>query len=123
MTDYRSMFDRDYLGAWDIPHDVTVTIKRVEAKKLQNGKGKANSKPVLYFEGKEKGLACNKTNGKTIAAMYGNDIEKWSGKRITLYATTTTFGPETVECIRVRPGIPKSSTASAAPDKEEEAQP
>ena len=108
MTDYRSMFDRDYLGAWDIPHDVTVTIKKIEAKKLKN-KTKENIKPVLYFEGKEKGLACNKTNGKTISAMYGNSVEAWIGKRITLYATTTTFGSDTVECIRVRPTVPTAA--------------
>ena len=118
MTDYRSMFDRDYLGAWDLPHDVTVTISKVEARKLKNGSSKANSKPVLFFQGKEKGMACNKTNGKTIAAMYGPDIEKWIGKRVTLYATTTTFGSDTVECIRVRPAVPTGK--SSAPDKPSE---
>jgi hypothetical protein len=105
--DYRTMYDRDYLGAWDLPRDVTVTIAKVEGRKLRNGSSKANSKPVLFFKGKEKGMACNKTNGKTIAAMYGTDVDKWIGKRITLYATTTTFGSDTVECIRVRPGVPR----------------
>lgn len=110
MMDYRSMFDRDYIGAWDIPagKDVVVTICKVEARKLRN-KTAANTKPVLFFVGKEKGFACNKTNGKAIAGMYGNDADKWIGKRISLYATTTTFGSETVECIRVRPMIPQSS--------------
>ncbi len=116
MTDYRSMFDRDYLGAWDLPHDVTVTISKVEAKKLRNGSSKANTKPVLYFQGKEKGMACNKTNGKTIAAMYGNDVEKWVGKRITLYATTTTFGSDTVECIRIRPRVPTGNAENPPPE-------
>ena len=106
MPDYRSLYDREYIGAWDLPHDVTVTIERVEARKLQN-KTKTNTKPVIFFAGREKGFACNKTNGKTIAAMYGNDVEKWVGKRVTLYATTTTFGSDTVECIRVRPMVPK----------------
>lgn len=108
------MFDRDYLGAWDLPHDVTVTIAKVEGRKLKNGSSKANSKPVLFFQGKEKGMACNKTNGKTIAAMYGPDVEKWIGKRITIYATTTTFGADTVECIRVRPMVPSGPATPEA---------
>ena len=114
MTDYRTMFDRDYIGAWDLPHDATVTIAKVEAKKIRN-KSNANTKPILHFVGKEKELVCNKTNGKTIAAMYGTDVEKWIGKRITMYATTTTFGPDTVDCIRVRPGIPQGKDSPADP--------
>jgi hypothetical protein len=106
------MFDRDYIGAWDLKgKDVTVTIVKVEAKKLRNQKGTA-TKPVIFFEHAAKGFACNKTNGKTIAAMYGTDTDRWVGKAITLYATTTTFGSDSVECIRVRPMVPKSNQQS-----------
>jgi hypothetical protein len=101
------MYDRDYIGAWDLPHDVTVTISKVEAKKIRN-KSKGDTKPVLFLEKTDKAFVCNKTNGKTIAAMYGTDVEKWVGKRITLYASTTTFGNDTVECIRVRPTVPEA---------------
>lgn len=111
MPDYRSMFDRDYIGAWDLKgKDVTVVITRVEAKKLRNQKGQA-TKPVIFFEHAAKGFACNKTNGKTIAGMYGPDTDQWVGKAITLYATTTTFGSDSVECIRVRPMVPKRTSA------------
>ena len=111
-SDYRSMFDREYIGAWDLENkDVTVTIARVEAKELVGSKGVKAKKPIVYFEGTAKGLACNKTNGKTIAGMYGNDTAHWIGKRVTLYATTTSMGSDTVECIRVRPGIPPDTSA------------
>lgn len=121
MTDYRSMFDRDYIGAWDLPRDAVVTISKVEAATLVAQGNKKAKKPVLYFEGKEKGLACNKTNAKTIAAMYGNDTAKWIGKRITIYATKTMFGSEQVDCIRVRPSIPRATTNGkpAAPPPDE----
>lgn len=111
-TDYRSMFDRDYLGAWDLPagRDVVVTIAKVEAGTLTSQGNRKTRKPVIHFEGKEKGFALNKTNGKAIANMYGPKVESWIGKRIALYATTTTFGSETVECIRVRPTVPKQAT-------------
>lgn len=107
-TDYRSMFDRDYIGAWDLMgRDVTVTIAKV-APGVLTGKGnRKDKKPIVHFEGREKGLALNKTNAKTIAGMYGNDTTKWVGKRITLYPTTTSFGSETgLDCIRIRSGVP-----------------
>ncbi len=107
MSDYRAMFDRDYIGAWDLgTKDVTVVIAKVAAGELTAPGGRKTKKPVVHFNGKEKGLALNKTNAKTIAAMYGNDTTEWVGKAIAMYATTTTFGNETVECIRVRPTAP-----------------
>lgn len=107
MADYRTMFDRDYVGAWDLKGDTTVAIERVEAKELTAQGGRKSKKPIVYFTGAEKGLACNKTNAKIIAAMYGNDTAAWAGKKITLFATTTSMGGETVDCIRVRPVVPK----------------
>lgn len=104
--DYRSYFDREYIGSWDLGgKDVTVVIDRCEGRTLNNGKQK-NKKPVLFFVGKEKGLALNKTMAKVVAAMYGNDVAAWAGKRVTLYPTTTTFGSETIDCIRIRPSVP-----------------
>lgn len=104
--DYRSMYDARYIGAWDLnDKDVTVTIERVEAETLKNRQG-SNKKPVLYFKGSKKGFALNKTNGATIAAMYGPKVKAWAGKRITLYATVAQFGSNEVEAIRVRNRIP-----------------
>jgi len=108
-TDYRSFYDRDYIGHWDLEgKDITVTIDRVARGELTTQGGRKSKKPVVFFVGKEKGLALNKTNGKTIAAMYGSDTATWAGKQITLYPTTTTFGSEQVECIRIRPTVPST---------------
>lgn len=108
MPDFRSMYDRDYIYAFDLAgKDVTVTISRVEAATLTGQGGRKTKKPVVFFEGKDRGLALCKTNSKQIAALYGNDTDKWLGKKITLYPTTTMFGTETMECIRVRPQVPK----------------
>lgn len=104
------MFDRDYVGAWDLNgKDAVVTIAKVAPVVLNNGKTK-NKKPVLWFVGAEKGLPLNKTNAKCIAAMYGNDTEQWIGKRIAIYGTKTDVGGEQVDCIRVRPGVPAAAT-------------
>jgi len=106
--DVRSLFDKAYLYAYDLQgRDVTVTIAKVTGGTLVGTGGKSNKKPVLFFNGTKKGLALNITNARSIAAMYGGfDDKQWIGKRITLYPTTTQFGSQTVECIRIRPSIP-----------------
>lgn len=114
MPHWKSMMDRDYIFAFDLNgKDVTVTIARVEAGTLNGSSGRKAKKPVVYFEGKEKGLALNATNCKTVAKLYGNYTEKWIGKQITIYPTTTEMAGETVECIRVRPQAPRREAPKA----------
>lgn len=110
MAHWKSMMDRDFIFAFDLNgKDVTVTIAKVTAGQLTGEGGRKSKKPIAFFEGKEKGMALNATNCKTIAAMYGNDVERWIGKRVTLYPTTTEMGGKTVECIRVRPTPPSNN--------------
>lgn len=114
-TDYRSLYDKDYIGAWDLKdRDVTVTISKVAGGTLVGLGGRKAKKPVVFMRGTEKGFALNATNGKTIAAMYGNHVESWVGKRITLYKSMTRNpnGDGDVECIRVRPAIPAAKAAA-----------
>lgn len=107
MTDYRAMFDSEYVGSWDLQgNDATVTIAKVTAGSVVGESGRKAKKPIIFFENRDKGLLCNKTNAKTIAAMYGNDTREWVGKRITLFPTQTQMGNETKDCIRIRPRIP-----------------
>jgi hypothetical protein len=112
MPDYRSFFDRDYIGAWDLNgKDMTLTIAKCIGGELVAVGGRKSKKPIVYFEGKEKGFVLNKTNSKLIASLYGNDVAAWAGKQITIYPTQTTMGGETVDCIRVRPAVSKAAAA------------
>jgi len=107
MPDYRKMFDKEYIGSWDLDgNDVTATIKDVKAGELAGQNGRKSKNPIVYFDGSAKGLVLNKTNSKTIAAMYGTLTEAWIGKSITMYPTKTEMAGETVDCIRIRPGVP-----------------
>ena len=112
MTDVRKMFDKAYVYSYDLEgRDVTVEIIRIAGGTLVGTGGKSNKKPVLYFKGTQKGLALNITGARVIAGLYGGfDSEKWLGKKITLYPTTTTFGSQTVDCIRIRNVIPKGKS-------------
>lgn len=119
MTDYRSLYDKDFIGAWDLKDDkdTTVTITKVVGGSLVGPGGRKSKKPIIYMRGTEKGFAVNSTNGKVIAAMYSNHVEQWVGKRITLYKSTTRNpnGDGEVDCIRVRPQIPAGKAPAQEP--------
>ncbi len=114
--DVRQLFDKEYLYAYDLQgKDVTVVIESVKGGTLVGTGGKSNKKPIVRFKGKEKALGLNITNARIIAGLYGGfDAEKWIGQAITLYPTTTTFGSQTVECIRVRPTKPTKRNGNGA---------
>lgn len=117
MVDFRTLYDKEHLGSWDLQgRDVTVTIEWVRQGKAKSKDGKEAKKPLIKFRGKEKTFLCNVTNGNTIAAMYGPDVKEWTDKRITLYGSTTSVGGATVDCIRIRPGIPKGKDTPALAD-------
>jgi len=106
---YRAMYDSEFFGAWDLENgDRVVTIKRCVGGELTGPGGKKSKKPVLYVEGSDKGIPLNKTNGKTIAGMYGNYVTEWVGKSITLYKSSTRNPQDggEIDCIRIRPEAP-----------------
>jgi hypothetical protein len=116
VTDYRSMYDKQFIGSWDLPddRDAVVTITRVEAGKVSNGT-KSDRKPLVYVTGRDgkelpKPIVLNATNGKTIASLYTAKVESWLGKKIALYKTTVQgVGGGVVDAIRIRPTVPDSS--------------
>lgn len=89
--------------------DMILTIKTCKLESLEVPGQPAVEKPVLYFEEIEKGFVLNKTNGKSIAALYGNDTDDWEGKPVTLYATEVNFQGTMTPTIRVRSMAPKKA--------------
>lgn len=118
MPDYRTLFDSDWIRAWDLAGKArTLTIVKVEGGTIENPKAKTKTrKPVVHFKGAKKPLALNKTNAATIADMFGNDTDAWVGKTITIFPTTTSFGRETVDCIRINPKASNGKAAETLPD-------
>ena len=124
-TDYRMMFDRNYLGHLDLAgREVTLTIAKVVGGELTAEGGRKSRKPIVHFGNGVKPLIVNKTNAKTIASLYGTFVQDWAGKRITLF-TSMTRNPDgggQVECVRIRPKLPGSQADShidAPPEPEE----
>lgn len=114
MTHFREHFDSPYIGHWDLDGDVVVTIAQVRAGTVEGEKGRKDKKAIAKLSEFPKPMVINVTNAKTIAGMYGQHVEQWIGKRITLYPDTTRSAEgKTVECIRVRPTVPKGAPKGA----------
>lgn len=97
-------FPSTYLKAADLQgRTVTVTMDHVKIEEVGDG-----PKPVLYFQGKEKGLVLNKTNSNNIAFIYGPETDHWQGNPIQLFPTMVDFQGKSVEAIRVR-GAPRQN--------------
>jgi len=108
-----SAFPSKYLKAGDL-NGVAVPVTIREVKMEEVGRDK-ESKPVVYFMNKEKGVVLNRVNTKKIAEIAGsNDTEDWGGTVIALYPSETEFAGETVECIRVK--APKAAAPKPKPE-------
>jgi hypothetical protein len=118
-THWRSMMDKKYLGAWDFPKQGTGKIEAVKGVKLEGiaGRISANKRPIISFVGIEKKLIVNSSIGEAIEKMYGPQIEDWIGKRITLFASKTQVSGREVDCVRVRPNIPKDKGDPIVPQE------
>jgi hypothetical protein len=97
------VFPRKWLSGDDLPHDVGVTIERVVLEELRNPKThKPERKPVAYFVGKKRGLILNVTNWKTLARLYGDESDRWRGRRVLLGPEEVEVRGERVRAVRVK---------------------
>ncbi len=102
-------FPSKYLKASDIPEEgLTVIIVRVDMEEV--GKDK-EVRPVLFFEGEDKGIILNKTNATNISKLYGYETDDWSGKKVVLGVAWVDFQGQSVEAIRIYP--PKRQSPNA----------
>ncbi len=115
-------FPSQYLKCSDLngkPWDMK--IRTVAMEDLGQGNDK-ESKPVVYFDGAQKGLVLNKTNANAIVKSYGDDTGNWTGKDIQVFPTTTEFKGDVVDAIRVHvvPEAQPEKQPAAAPMADEE---
>jgi hypothetical protein len=102
-------FPSKFLKAADLDEqDMSVVIGRVEMETIGTDR-----RMLLYFNGKDKALVCNKTNANSIAKAYGTDTDGWIGKPIVLFPTHVDYKGESVEAIRIK--ISKKAAAKPAP--------
>ena len=108
MVSISESFPSKYVKASDLKgQNVIVVIGQVTFERI--GTNDKDDKPVLYFQGKSKGMVLNKTNATNIAHLYGDDTDDWAGREIVLFPAMVDFQGKTVEAIRVRPPAKKVS--------------
>lgn len=119
MPHYKTFFDTDYIGSWDLPEDRdrVAVIERIEGARVKNQRGEEDAKLVVHLRKWPKPLLCNVTNASTIAKMYGTNTDAWIDKPIAMYVAEINAFGEVRPCIRIRPTIPKPPR-SASPSSE-----
>lgn len=109
------MFPSKYLKASDLgDHKPVVVISNIELENLGSEEA-PDKKPVLYFKGKDKGLACNKTNWNTLISLYGQETDGWIGKAIKLQSMEVQFKGRMTMAIRISLNKPSSPGVSENP--------
>lgn len=109
-THYKKLINPDYLGAYSLEpgKDMILTIKCVTKEMITGAGGKQEECIVCRWVEDQKPMILNVTNCKTISKMLKTPyVEKWSGHRVQIYATTTKFAGDTVECLRIRKDPPE----------------
>jgi hypothetical protein len=106
-------FPSKFLKAADLGgREVKVTMANVEREKIGD-----DTKPVLYFKGKEKGVVLNKTNASTIGDAYGDDTDDWYDQPLILFSVMVDFQGKVGPAIRCRVPTAKDNRQAAAPRK------
>ena len=108
------LFPSRYVKAGDVIEPQLVAIRELQVEEIGQGKD-AESKPVLYFHNRQKGLVLNVTNCRAIEDAYGTETDDWPGKSIELYSTKVDFKGDRVDAVRVR--IPKEPSAGELLDE------
>jgi len=118
-THWKRLINPDYLGAHSVVpgKDMVLTIKSVVREMVKGQGGKKEECTVAKFVEQVKPMILNRTNCKTITSLYATPyIEDWGGKKISVFATTTSVAGETVECLRIRPVIPNKELPELTPE-------
>lgn len=118
MASIHDLFPSRWLTAHDLDgKDYIFVIRRVTVEPMKT-KTETTEKPVVWFSGSDKGLVLNKTNAVTIAKLYDDETDKWTGKPITLYPTRERAFGETWDVVRVRPTRPPMPAQTANGQKQ-----
>jgi hypothetical protein len=106
-------FPSKFLKAADLQgREVKVIMQNVEREKLGD-----DTKPVLYFKGKDRGVVLNKVNSNTIVDAYGDDTADWFDQPLILFSAMVEYAGKLGPAIRVR--VPTARDNKQAPRRED----
>lgn len=95
-------FKGDYIAAVEFDGKTPlITIDHVKVVELEGDDGKKKSRPVVYFREAPRGWVLCKTTAQALAALFGAETDKWTGKRVHLRAEEVQVGKEKKPGIRI----------------------
>ena len=119
LTHVKSLANPNYIGSYTLQvdddkyEDLTVQIEKVEEGEIIDPNSRAKNEEdrkkhatLVYLVG-QKPLVLNATNRQALCELFGTPfVEKWVGRKFTLYvAVIRAFGKPT-PALRVRPELP-----------------
>jgi hypothetical protein len=90
----------------ELDKPLLLTIDETSSKEFDDGKEKL----IVSFREDDHTLVLNMTNAQTIAELYGDETDDWTGEKIVIYRDKTNFAGKRVDCIRVRAPKTKADT-------------
>lgn len=105
VRDWREYFGGRFVSGPDFTTPKTLTIHHTGDETIEDPD---NKKPpqhrlVVYWAEKAKPWVISKTDAQCVGAMFGDDMNGWAGKRVTLqFDTEVMFGRDKVGGVRVK---------------------
>ena len=98
-----------FLTKHDVDPPIVVTISKFEEMNVAPEGTKPDIRPVLFLQGRDRGLVLNWTNIQKIARILGQeDVDQWTGHRVVLYHDPDiAFAGKIVGGIRIREAPPE----------------
>jgi hypothetical protein len=107
------MIQSKFLKKEDFPSPEILTIKDVSLEEV----GKGDTRWVLFFKEKAKGIVLNVTKIKQLEAAYGDDSDMWNGKKVKVeHDPTVMMGTQVVGGIKFI--FPKGASAPPPPPRQ-----
>jgi hypothetical protein len=95
-------FPGKYLKQEDVDPPVLAIIDKAIRDEVSDGESK-ETKTILFFSNEIKPMILNGENWDTIAALYGDESDAWTGKQIEVYRKADVrFGNKITGGVRVR---------------------
>ncbi|PIO06641.1 hypothetical protein COT29_00115 [Candidatus Micrarchaeota archaeon CG08_land_8_20_14_0_20_59_11] len=101
----------------------TVTIREIVIEETHAQAGRAENKPVMYFQGSQKGLILSPTNQRTLRALFGNEVAACEGQRIQLEAVAMRVAGRETLPVRINPAPALPAKPAEPPQTQTESQP
>lgn len=99
-----TLFPTRYAAGSDLQGKTpTLAIARVLLEQMHPQPGApAESKPVIYFTGAQRGIILTPTLARQIAELHGDDTDTWTGHKIQLFTVPVNVAGQARQSIRAR---------------------